>query len=380
MGFGKPKYGSGGQRNTWSIQKGDNFIRILPPMHSLAEEGRWAVYETMHWGYAGVDGKDQNKTKARPFRCIREEDRRTNMVLQECPECTLIEQYKAQEKEVEARLRSEGKTDEEVQAGLAPIQGWLKAHRPDAKWYIAVKKGDDFGQFKIPHRMKKQIEEIIQKVLTEDGIDALDLDQGLVFNIKRTGDGFSVPDTVELVMEDVVVNGRKLKQIKVEPITEEQANKALEKIEDLSKAGGLRLTYEQIKALTECSGDPEEVDQIIGKKGSAEASAPAAGAKTTNNTRVATPPANDNSKAKAAANDNAKGAQDPAIQKRLADLQAKQAAAAKAKAEAEARAKAEAEAAAAAAAESEGSSEEDPLGMSDEAFLAKFGETAQANG
>ena len=370
MGFGKPKYGSGGQRNTWSIQKGDNRIRILPPMHSLAEEGRWAVYETMHWGYAGVDGKDQNKTKARPFRCIKEEDRRTNMLLQECPECTLIEQYKAQEKEVEARLRSEGKAEEEVQAGLAPIQGWLKAHRPDAKWYMAVKKGDDFGQFKIPHRMKKQIEEIIQKVLAEDGIDALDLDQGLEFNVKRTGDGFSVPDTVELVMEDVLVNGRKLKQIKVSPITEEEANKALEKIDDLSKAGGLRLSYDQIKALTESSGDPEEVDQIIGKKGSAEASAPAAGAK--GSTTRSAPPVNDNSKAQTTANDNAKGSQDAAIQKRLADIEAKKAA--KAKAEAEAKARAEAEAAA--AAEPAGPGEDDPLGMDDEEFLKKFGSQA----
>lgn len=377
MGFGKPKYGSGGGKQTFSIQKGDNLIRILPPMHSLADEGKWAVYETMHWGYAGVDSKDSNKTKARPFRCVKVEDRRTKMVLQDCPECSLIEQYQAREKELEAQLRSEAKekklsdkdAQEFVEAGLAPVQGWLKAHRPDAKWYLAVKKGEDYGQFKVPHRMKKQIEEIAQKVLAEDGIDALELDQGLVFNIKRTGDGFSVPDTVELVMEDVVVNGRKLKQIKTAPLSEDEANRALEKIEDLSKAGGLRLSYDQIKALTECSGDPEEVDQIIGKKGGAEASAPA-GSKAAPKATAAPAPANTNSKG-TAANTNGGATVDPAIAARVAQLKA-------ARAEAEAKAKAEAEeaaraAAAAAEAEVPQTEEDNPLLMNDEDFLAKFG-------
>ncbi len=348
MAFGKKSSFTGGgtfkKRNTWSIKPGDNVIRILPQMHSLAEdENGWHVYERMHWGYAGVDTKDPSKVRGKPFRCIREDDRRNGLVLQECPECTKREAVEAEMKETEARLTTEGKEKglkddklaEYVAAGLEPIKLWLKAHNVDAKTYLAVKKGEEYGQFKVPYRMYKAMRDKMAEIETSDEINALALDQGLLFNIIRSGDGFAVPDTFEIVQENVVIDGKKYKQYKLAPISDEEAAKALEEIEDLAKAGGMRLTFDQIQALVDCSGDPEEVDRIIGSNTGMKAE-----------TKVEAPKAQTNEmppKAAAAkpANDTVVTTQevDPAIQARLDAIKAKQAAEAKANADAAAAAK-----------------------------------------
>ncbi len=228
---------------------------------------------------------------------------------------------------------------EYVAAGLEPIKLWLKAHNVDAKTYLAVKKGDEFGQFKVPYRMYKAMRDKMAEIETSDEINALALDQGLLFNIIRSGDGFAVPDTFEIVQENVMIDGKKYKQYKLAPISDEEAAKALEEIEDLAKAGGMRLTFDQIQALVDCSGDPEEVDRIIGSntgmKAEAKAEMKAEAPKVQTNEMppkaAATKPANDTVVTTQEV--------DPAIQARLDAIKAKQAAEAKAKADAAAAAK-----------------------------------------
>lgn len=365
MAFGKKSsFATGGnfkKRNTWSIKPGNNIIRILPQMHSLAEdENGWHIYERMHWGYAGVDTKDPSKTRGKPFRCIKEEDRRNGLVLQECPECVLVDGRKEEAKELEAKLTAEGKAkglsetkpdpktfsplEEYIEAGMTSLKLWLKAHNLDAKVYLAVKKDGEFGQFKVTYTMFKAIRAKFQEIESSEGINALALDQGLEINVIRKGDGFVERDTFEIVMEDVVVNGKKYKQYKQAPISEEEAERALADIEDLSKAGGLRITYDQIKALVESSGDPEEVDAILAiNKTEAVAAKQAIDAQAGHGTYTAaaeapkaapvavTKPVNDNATAPPQP-------LDPAIQARLDAIQAKKAAAeAKAKEEAAAK-------------------------------------------
>jgi hypothetical protein len=271
MGYGKAKYGSDVKfQKTGKPGKGpgDNVIRIMPPMHSLGDEGKWAVYYTTHWGYAGISRSDATKVTVRPFRCIEDKDRRSGMVRQACPEC---ENFRAKEKEAtayEAALKAKGMDDKAVKADpdMKAFDLWLQQHAPERKWYINVMYKDrSFGDYKINHKThKKGIDSKIAELLDNQQIDALDLDQGVWFNIKRLGDGFSVPDVVEVVMRPGERKGSL--DIELAPLTPEEQARGLKECRDLATLGGTLLSEEQIYALVQSDASPEAVDKIFGAR------------------------------------------------------------------------------------------------------------------
>lgn len=271
MGYGKAKYGSDQKfQKTGKPGKGpgNNFIRIMPPMHSLADEGKWAVYYTTHWGYAGISKSDPTKTTVRPFRCIEDKDRRSAMVRQACPEC---ENFREKEKEAtafEAKLKAQGLNDKQVKEHpeMKAFSDWLQSHSPERKWYINVMYKDrSFGDYKINHKThKKGIDSKIAELLDNQQIDALDPDQGVWFNIKRLGDGFTVPDVIEVEMTPGERKGSL--DIGLAPLTPEEQDKGLKDCRDLATLGGTLLSEEQIYALTISDGSPEAVDKIFGER------------------------------------------------------------------------------------------------------------------
>ena len=271
MGYGKAKYGSDQKfQKTGKPGKGpgNNFIRIMPPMHSLADEGKWAVYYTTHWGYAGISKSDPTKTTVRPFRCIEDKDRRSGMVRQSCPEC---ENFREKEKEAtafEAKLKADGLNDKQVKdhPEMKAFSDWLQSHSPERKWYINVMYKDrSFGDYKINHKThKKGIDSKIAELLDNQQIDALDPDQGVWFNIKRLGDGFTVPDVIEVEMTPGERKGSL--DIGLAPLSPEEQDKGLKDCRDLATLGGTLLSEEQIYALTISDGSPEAVDKIFGER------------------------------------------------------------------------------------------------------------------
>jgi hypothetical protein len=67
-----------------------------------------------------------------------------------------------------------------------------------------VKQQDgSFAVLQISHKTKKLLEAEITRVLTEDGIEALELDQGVWFRFNRTGKGIETQDTVSVEYESV---------------------------------------------------------------------------------------------------------------------------------------------------------------------------------
>ncbi len=280
QGFGKPKYGGGGNfAKTLRLKEGAaTVVRILPPMKSLAETGEWAVYIGTHFGYKGVNPKDRSKPTYRTFRCIQERDYKTKMVLQDCPECDLIAQREAELKDLQADAKKAGHSSDEVEEISKPLKDWLSDHNCDRKWHMAVKQQDgSFAVLQISHKTKKLLEAEIGRVLSEDGIEALELDQGVWFRFNRTGKGIETQDTVTVEYESVKDSstGRVVRTVKMAPLTEAECEKALKDLPDLSK-NTREITYEQIKLLSQCSGEDEDVDAILalGEK-KKEASPPA---------------------------------------------------------------------------------------------------------
>lgn len=377
--FGKPKYGNEQFKKTGKPAKGpgNNYIRILPPMFSLAEDGIWAVYRTTHWGYSGVSPSDKTKPVVRPFLCIEERDRRSKMTTQECPECNNYNEKFEEAKAFEAALRAEkgkdGKakhSEKAIETAMEGRKAWLKAHGPERKWYINVElKDGSFGDYKINHKIhKKGIDTKIKELLEESQIDALDPSQGVWFNIKRIGNGFDPPDVIEVEQEDLIMDGVKVpggKRIKLAPLNDEKVEKAFHECRDLRTLGGSVLTYEQIAALVACSGDPEEVDKIYGGAIGGSTPAPASTPATADdddepvNTPVTTAPA----AAKAAP---ATRTMTPEMKARAEQILAKR------KADADAKAAAEAAAKAAELASAEPAAGVDPVDMDDDAFLEFF--------
>lgn len=402
-GFGQPKFGGAQFTKTGKVNPGENFIRILPPMHNLASQGTWKVYFTTHWGYKGVNPRDPSRGVARPFRCILDKDRRSGLIRQECPACTMYEELKARAEEMKAGLKAKGLKEDEVETAMSAITQQLRDFRAESKYYVNVLyKDGKVGDFKLNHKdHMSRINAIIDGVdgkgglLKTDDINPLDPDQGVWFKITRVGMGVNPPDTVEVEQEDVEIQGRKLKAIKLAPLSDADCEKAQKECRSLDTLGGLSLSYDQIDALVKCSGDPEEIDRIIGKTRTEQSAPPASTsqaasppstqsvASTTVASTASTPPANEEQVFTVNGKPVTKDQFDrynAILAKKQAENDEKQ------KAEKAALARAEAEAKAKAAAEKEkaivsagGPPKLDPMVASDEDFMASLGDTATAS-
>lgn len=375
--FGTAKLGSSTFVKTGKVIKGENFIRILPPLGNLAETGEWRKYFSTHWGWSGINVRDNTKRVARPFRCIQDKDRRTGIVRQECPACTSYEEREAKAKEYEAQLRSKGMGDDEIKTAMEETNKELQDFRSERKWYVnVVYKDGKVGDFKLNHKdHMTRIMTLIQGtpenpksgVLLGEGIDPFAPDQGVWFKIIRSGNGVQPPDSVEIEQEFVdASNPRKGKITLMAPLSDEAAAKALDECRSLDTLGGYVLSYKQIEALVKSSGDPEEVDAIFGsvltagKPGSPPKLAQASGSDES---------VREDGDGSLEFKVNGKPV-DKATYDRYQEIMAKKKieAEAKVKAEAEARAKAEAEEAAAV-----GAPEVNLKTVSDEDFLATLG-------
>jgi hypothetical protein len=274
-GFGDTKFGGATFIKTGKVIKGENFIRILPPLGNLAETGEWRKYYTTHWGWSGVNSRDTTKHVARPFRCILDKDRRTGIVRRECPACTQQEVRIAKAKEYEAQLRARGMDEDEIKTAMEETNKEVQDFRAESKWYVnVVYKDGKVGDFKLNHKdHMSRIMTLIEGtqdnpkagLLKGEGVHPFAPDQGVWFKITRTGNGVQPPDSVEVEQEFVdPTNPRKGKVTLLAPLCDEIAEKALTECRSLDTLGGYVLTPEQISALVQCSGDPEEVDRIFG--------------------------------------------------------------------------------------------------------------------
>lgn len=266
-GFGKAKFGKNAEvySKIFKLEDGKELIvRLLPPMKSLAASGTWAVYHAVHYGYYGVNKKDPSKTSARPFKCIEEKNFKTGMITRSCPECVEIKLKKELLDERTAQF--EKRTDmtaEEKKVVLAPLENFVRKHNVDRKWYINVMDlSGAFGFLTISHRLKKQLDDLIQKINNDEGVDPFDLETGVWFNFRRNGKKLSVIDTVEAVYAKEEVGGRRVNVLKMAPLTEQQQAQALSQCSDLSEV--IRhVSIDQMNLLVGSSGDPEDVDRIL---------------------------------------------------------------------------------------------------------------------
>lgn len=183
MKLGTAKYDSNGLgKKRFKIVDGDNVYRILPPMGSLADQGRWSQYWSVVWGYTNPEGKSV------PFSDCRKTNYRTRMVEVESAAYLKTEKIKAQYEALKLAVKSGEAVDEKT---LERMEKLAEKFNIDNKHYVnAVNLQGEIGLLKIGAKAKQLLEEEIKK-LTAKGIDPLSVDNGRYFNIFRSGRGFN---------------------------------------------------------------------------------------------------------------------------------------------------------------------------------------------
>lgn len=270
QGFGEAGFDDNQKQSTWKkpwkLEKNSSLVlRILPPFGSQQNnKDGWAVFYGQHFGYFGVNKKNPDKPTARPFQCILKKNYDTGEVYQACPECDKIHDKELLLEAMVARLKTEGKTEEQIEEATIAQKLWLKTHNLDRKCYANAMNGaGEFNLFKFNYALKKKLKSLMKSIQDKNEIHSLNLDSGCWFEFIRV-DGFLVKDEVVAVKDQVVFpNGQKGEVLKSGAISKADQSRAVRECKDLS--GLVReLNYDQIKALVECSGDPAEVDAIIG--------------------------------------------------------------------------------------------------------------------
>ena len=260
VAIGVPTYGTKKKLN-FKLADGENIYRILPPLFSLAAEGVWAVYQSVHWGSKGVKG-------AKSFQCIQKTDYKTKMVKVQCPECDQIAQKLQSKNNAKEKFKAEGKTELEITDLVKPHTDWLYAHNLNKKWFVnAMTQDGKIGRLAIPHKMYVQLQLAIS-ALVEKGLDPIGVSGGVWFNLVRTGLGNQTTHSVGVVEEsmDVMVEGKKIRVStkKPAPLTEEVLSRLQAEASDLKEIAR-KLSYEDISRITNSGYDPEVVDQVFSR-------------------------------------------------------------------------------------------------------------------
>lgn len=165
----------------------NNYFRILPPMWSLAEEGRYFKYWRVHWGFTDTQGRPK------PIACT-ERVGRDKVVYERCPICDMIAEAK---KELDF-LKDNGASEEELRK-FSDVR--IKPYEARGGYYVyALDAQGEVGILKLTKTQKDGFEEVYRR-LSEEGIEANGID-GVYINIIRSGSGrFNTKYTVEAVME-----------------------------------------------------------------------------------------------------------------------------------------------------------------------------------
>lgn len=254
--IGVPTYSST-KKKTWRLKDGANVYRILPPFGSFAKDGKWATYESIHWGYKGSKG-------IRTFSCGQVKDYKSKMVKVACSECDLIEQRKKDyENQLNQSVEVEKKmTKDQAKEFLKPLSSWLYDHNLDKKWYMNAMNNDgEIGRLAIPHKMYQALQSEIDRLIKK-GIDPITATKGVKFNFERTGTSNKTVHKCTAVTENVKVNGEELERTLIVPLTEEVIKRMATEAWDL-KGMFKSLKADEVKQLVDSGGDADVVDRIF---------------------------------------------------------------------------------------------------------------------
>lgn len=193
--IGTAKYG-GNKKKYWKLKDGEMVFRILPPLGELAEDGKWSVFYSVHYGYRN----DKNQTRA--FQSSLVKNRKNNMI--EVPDAALerIDKLKA---ELEKAKKA---GDKKAQETLLKLVGGPKSiYNCDNNHYLnVIDTQGNVGILKLRHRAKLALDMTI-KELRDKGVDPLSVDNGRFFVFSRSGNALETTFKVTIFKRKLNVEG-----------------------------------------------------------------------------------------------------------------------------------------------------------------------------
>lgn len=258
MKIGKSKYGST-QKKYWKLKDGNASFRILPPLGELADEGRWSVFYSVHYGYKNAAGK------ARPFQSSQVKNRK-GMI--EAPDAALDRINMLKGKLEAAKKAGDIKTRDAL---LLLVGGTKSVYNLDSNHYVnAIDEQGNIGVLKLRHRAKIALDAEIKK-LRDQGIDPLSIENGRFFNFFRTGSALdtSFQVTVKKQKMNVTVDGQvmEVERDLVHKLNDEIIGRLSNEAAELSKLFK-KLSPEEVEAIVKASnlkdGIVPGIDEMLG--------------------------------------------------------------------------------------------------------------------
>ena len=195
MKIGKAKYGFT-TRKYFKLKDGEALYRILPPLGNLADDGRWSVYYSVHYGYKNTTGKP------RAFQSPEVTNRQTKMV--EVPDAA-NDRIKKLKAELEKAKTAGNKPMIDKLTQL--VGGQKPMYNLDRNHYMnVIDPQGNIGVLKLRHKAKVMLDAQIRK-LRESGVDPLSIDNGRFFVFTRSGMGNETSFQVEVAQEKLMVTG-----------------------------------------------------------------------------------------------------------------------------------------------------------------------------
>lgn len=249
MKMGKAKYGGQTQRKYFKLKDGEQAFRILPPLGDLADEGRWSVFHSVHYGYKSTDGKQK------PFLSCEVRSRKEKGAIE------IRDAAKDRITALKAKYdAAKDSNNTAILDQLEPLVGAKGMYNLDNNHYMNVVDAQgNIGILKIRHKAKLALEKEI-KDLNAQGIDPLSPENGRYFVFSRTGTGRDTTFGVKVLKEKISIDAATAKSLGINAggVVERDIVHVLddETIKRLSaEAGELNKIFKQFTA--------EEVKQIV---------------------------------------------------------------------------------------------------------------------
>ena len=256
--IGKARFGAQNQqRKYFKLKDGEQAYRILPPLGELADQGRWSVFHSVHYGYKSTDGKQK------PFLSCEVKNRKNGMI-------EVADAAKDRITGLKAKYEEAKKAGNKAVADkLEVLVGPTGMYNQDNNHYMNVLDAQgNIGILKIRHKAKLALEAEIKK-LNNDGIDPLSVDNGRFFVFTRTGTGRDTTFGVSVLKKKLKFEGVGVAEVDVVQTLDEEMIARLS-----TEAGELNkifksLTSEQVKQIVDGSdlmtGVSPVLDQMFSK-------------------------------------------------------------------------------------------------------------------
>lgn len=253
MKIGNARYGGESKKNYFKLKDGRSTFRILPPLGDLADDGRWSVFMSIHYGYKNSEGK------MRTFQSPEIKNRKTKMI--DSPDAAKNRITTGKALLEEAKKKGDKATEEQL---FKLFGGQKPLYNLDSHHYMNVMDlQGNIGVLKIRHKAKLALDAVI-KQLRAEGKDPLSVNDGRFFNFDRSGSGLDTVVQVSVYKETLDVQGvGKVERDLVHALTPEVIARLAREASELDKMA-VKPTSEEVERIVKEGA--KAVDEILDGK------------------------------------------------------------------------------------------------------------------